>query len=105
FIQDDWKVSSKLTINAGLRWELFQTPYFPNPERQSVGRYLTTYANGVSPDEERIVFPDDGRDCGCKNDHNNFAPRFGIAYQVTPGTVIRTGAGIYYGEPNSITNE
>ena len=105
FFQDDWKVTSRLTINAGLRWELFHKPYFPNVENQTVGRYLTTFANGVAPSEERMVFPESSKDCGCKHDLNNFAPRLGIAWQALRGTVIRAGAGIYYGEANSITNE
>jgi hypothetical protein len=105
FFQDDWRVTNRLTLNMGLRWELFQKPYFPNPERQTVGRFLTTEANGVPRDQERLVFPIDGRDCGCKNDFNNFAPRLGLAYQLTRSTVIRSGAGLFYGEPNSLTNE
>lgn len=105
FFQDDWKITSRLTINAGLRWELFHKPYFPNVEKQTVGRYLSTIANGVALSEERMVFPQDGKDCGCEQDLNNFAPRLGLAWQALRGTVVRAGGGIYYGEPNSLTNE
>jgi hypothetical protein len=105
FVQDDWKLTSSLTMNLGLRWELFQRPYFPSLEQQTVGRWLTFEANGVPRDQERMEFPKDGSDCGCKNDFNNFAPRLGLAWQARPGTVVRTGAGMFYGEPNSITNE
>jgi hypothetical protein len=105
FIQDDWKVNSRLTINIGLRYEKFFMGTFPNPEAQTVSRYLTTPYNVASRAEERIVFPGGGGDCGCANDRNNFAPRLGIAWSVTSKTVIRTGGGIFYGEPNSLSTE
>ncbi len=104
FVQDDWKITPKLTLNLGLRWELFQTPYFPDPEKQTVVRLLTE-VNGVSRDQEKLVFPESGRDCGCENDVNNFAPRLGLAYRLSDKTVIRTGVGIYYGEADYIMNE
>ena len=97
FVQDDWKFSQKLTINFGLRWETFSKGTFPDAARQSVGRYLLS--------DEKIVFPASNSDCGCKNDLNNFAPRMGIAYQLNSKTVIRSGAGIFYGEPNSLSTE
>jgi hypothetical protein len=102
FVQDDWKVSQRLTINAGLRWELMQTPTFPDPENQSVVRYLLPEVNGIAPGQEAFVFPEDGSDCGCKEDFNNFAPRLGLAYKLSNKTVLRAGAGIYYGEPDNV---
>jgi hypothetical protein len=104
FLQDDVKLTSRLTLNVGLRWELFVTPYFPRPEIQTAGRWLTEI-NGVRRDEERIIFPTDGRDCGCREDFNNFAPRLGLAYRLAGNTVIRAGAGLYYGEPNFLGEE
>jgi hypothetical protein len=52
-----------------------------------------------------MVFPTSGRDCGCAHDLNNFAPRLGLAWQALPGTVVRAGGGIYYGEANYLTSE
>jgi hypothetical protein len=101
FFQDDWKVTSKLTINAGLRWELFGGVLFPKPERQRIGRWLLEGVNVSSRADERFALPTNGGDCGCILDKNNFAPRLGIAYSVTPKTVIRAGGGIFYGEANS----
>jgi TonB dependent receptor len=43
--------------------------------------------------------------CGCKNDMDNFAPRVGFAFQLTPKTVVRSGFGTFYGEPDSISHD
>ena len=102
FIQDDWKLSTSLTLNIGLRWDFFQAPYFPNPEKQSVVRYLTNDKNGVPLDKEGFVFPKDGRDSGAIDNFRNFAPRLGLAYRLTSQTVIRAGAGIYFAETDGI---
>ena len=98
FIQDDWKLTPRITMNLGLRYE----PWFP--WEQEYGRY-TSWAHGVQstvkPDAPRgILFPGDP---GVpfktvENDFNNFAPRFGIAWDVNGNgrTVLRGGYGIYY---------
>jgi hypothetical protein len=104
YIQDDWKITTRLTINAGLRWELFRAPYFPNPQKQSVVRYLTEI-NGRSFGQEEFAFPRNGRDCGCKQDWNNFAPRLGLAYRLSEKTVLRVGAGLFYGESDNTQAE
>jgi hypothetical protein len=109
YVQDDWKLSRRLTLNVGLRWELFQSPYFPDGVpigRLGVSRFLTEF--NVAPTDplyETFQRPTSGRDCGCKEDLNNFAPRFGLAYKLTERTVIRTGAGIFYGEADYLTSE
>lgn len=121
FFQDDWKISSRLTLNLGLRYELFFPPLFPDPTRQTVSRFLTEI-NGRAPDPREFlapaaggfgeqdylplfVTPADGRDCGCIVDKNNFAPRFGLAYRLTSRTVIRSGVGMYYGEHDNAQSE
>jgi hypothetical protein len=100
FVQDDWKINSRLTLNLGLRWELMKGPVFPNPENQTVSRYMLPLINPGA--QEGFVFPKDGGDCGCKQDYNNFAPRVGLAFRLNNKTVIRTGGGIYYGEPDNV---
>jgi len=109
YFQDDWKITRKLTLNAGLRWELFLSPYFPqgtNRGRLGVSRFLTEFnVAPTDPRYETFQRPKDGRDCGCVEDWNNFAPRLGLAYRVTEKTVFRVGAGIFYGEADYITSE
>ncbi|MBM3726065.1 MAG: hypothetical protein FJW40_11645 [Acidobacteria bacterium] len=102
FVQDDWKVNSRLTVNIGLRYEVFPGALFPDPDRQRVSRFLIEGVNVATRADERVVQPLNGRDCGCKNDWNNFAPRAGLAFSLNSRTVIRAGGGIFYGEPNNV---
>jgi hypothetical protein len=109
YIQDDWKISRRLTINLGLRWELMQTPYYPygaQVGRGGLSRFLTEFNVPVGdPRYETFERPKDGNDCGCKQDWNNFAPRLGIAYRLNEKTVIRTGFGLFYGEADNGSTE
>jgi Carboxypeptidase regulatory-like domain/TonB dependent receptor len=84
--QDTWRATSKLTLNYGLRWEI----YFP--ER------VNNKGNGgfANPDEGIIRvagFGKYGLDGNIDNSLKAFAPRLGFAYQVTPKTVVRMGYG------------
>ena len=109
YFQDDWKLSRRLTLNVGLRWELFQTPYFPYGVPIGPGgmsRYLTEFnVARTDPRYETFQRPTSRTDCGCKQDYNNFAPRFGLAYRLTDKTVVRTGAGLFFGEADYLSSE
>ena len=98
FIQDEWKLTPRITMNVGLRYE----PWFP--WEQEYGRY-TSWEYGtqstVKPDAPRgILFPGDPNVPfkTVENDLNNFAPRLGVAWDVNGNgrTVVRGGYGIYY---------
>ena len=87
FVQDDWKATSHLTFNLGLRYEYTPPPVEINNQWANIdlvtGKLLLA---GVNAD----------RQVGVENDGNNWAPRFGFAYQARPHTVIRGGFGIFY---------
>jgi len=109
YAQDDWKVSRNLTVNFGLRWELMKTPYYPfgaKVGRGGVSRFLTEFNVPVGdPRYESFDRPENGSDCGCEQDWNNFAPRLGIAYRLNEKTVIRAGLGMFYGEADNGATE
>ena len=106
YVQDDWKVTPKLTINAGLRYE-WSTPYNERYNRLQFSDF--TASTGISiPVSPAPGFPAIGNIIGTtvfptsshRNsgvDRNNFAPRFGFAYQLATNTVLRGGAGVFYG--------
>ena len=98
YVQDDWKVNSKLTINVGLRYQ-WSTPYTERFDRSTFADFSTpagVTVPGVGAIKGITLYPTDGRRT-LPIDRNNFAPRLGLAYSWDSKTVIRAGAGIYYG--------
>jgi len=112
FVQDDWRITNKLTINVGLRYEFMNAPYEVSDRLgnltfrrdASTGKYSGTLMWASTNPE---IDPETGqRNQPAKNlgygralmqsDYNNFAPRLGIAYQLSNKTVIRTGYGMFY---------
>jgi hypothetical protein len=90
YIQDDWKVNQRLSLNIGLRWDLF-TPYTEKTDRLTnfdLSALTLTYANvnGVS------------RAVGLQTHYNDFGPRLGFAYDLTGNgsTMLRGGFAISY---------
>ena len=103
FVQDDWKASSKLTMNLGFRYEIpkpvveaqnrlsFVDPTLPNPGAGGLpGAYVF---EGKGPGRLGGSTPQ-------STFYQSFAPRVGLAYQLSPSTVIRAGYGIYYSTIN-----
>ena len=98
FVQDDWKLSSKLVLNLGLRWEPQQWGYLKqNNSLIFVPGAQSQYANFPKGTITITESPSPGRS-GRKNDWNNVAPRLGIAYRMDDDgrRVLRGGWGIFY---------
>lgn len=99
FFQDDWRVNSRLTLNMGLRHEL-DVPRTERYDRVSwVDPNLISPVSAPGYENLRggLVFATPHNRAPYDMVWNNWAPRFGFAYTVTPKTVIRGGFGIYYG--------
>lgn len=98
FVQDDWKVNHRLTVNLGLRYE-FSTPYNDRFNRLQLADFTSSTGvsiAGLGTLRGVTQFLNGGtRHSG--SDWNNIAPRLGLAYQLDSKTVIRAGAGVYYG--------
>ncbi len=88
YAQDDWKVSSNLTLNLGMRYE-YATPQWED------GLHLSNFDPGTLK-MEAATSGDIYNRALVHPDRNNWAPRVGIAYTLTPKTVIRSGYGISY---------
>jgi len=105
FVQDDWKVSPKLTLNLGLRWE------FGNTEHERFDRVTgVDFKTGafVVPQDRQNQQPQLGPQYQVEYTNNrslllasnlNIGPRIGIAYHPLSKTVVRAGGGIFYGYP------
>ena len=83
FFEDTFRASSRLTLNMGLRYDVFTVPQPPMPN--TVSPLATLYTSTINIPKDQ------------------FAPRFGAALQITPKTVLRTGYGIFYGKTTNTT--
>lgn len=94
FIDDTWRVTSKLTLDLGVRYDV-QTPLFDrdnhianfdlDPSSSAYGTLVAASSGGIQSRSFVSL------------DTNNIAPRVGLAYQATPKTVVRSAFGIFYG--------
>ena len=90
FVQDDFKLNDRLTVNAGLRYEIFMPPTEKNNRLANFDyqNYVIVYAgeNGAS------------RSANKKTQYGDLAPRLGLTYKLTSdaSTILRTGFGITY---------
>jgi Carboxypeptidase regulatory-like domain len=106
FVQDSWKVTPKLTVLYGVRYDLF-TPFTEAHNRISNFNFSQalslTPSNVTSALKIANVNGVDGH-AGISTDYSNVAPRLGFAYSAFPGTIIRGGFGISYFPGNYTSN-
>jgi hypothetical protein len=108
YFQDDWKASSRLTVNAGLRYE-FMSPYYEQNNKilnfDPAGQQLLQAGNGTdvnssAPGHVYKIHYVGGSGLYSRAlidpQYKNFGPRLGFAFQARPGTVVRGGYGISY---------
>jgi hypothetical protein len=112
YFQDDWKANSKLTINMGLRWEVFGgladpsgkqagltltsgTPQYLIPSSQKNAALSPAFAPLLAKDGIQLKYM--SSNSLFTTPYNNFAPRVGLAYQITSKLVTRAAYGMFYG--------
>jgi Carboxypeptidase regulatory-like domain/TonB dependent receptor len=103
YVQDDWNIIPKVTLNLGLRYEVQTAPTYrhnsasvfnpntPNPIGTAIGQTLPGALQFLSSSQRSSY----------NTNFDNWAPRFGFTYQAQPSVVIRGGYGIFY--PPSIS--
>jgi len=102
YAQDDWKVSNRLTLNLGLRWDI-PTGY-TNPNNFMSGLDPNAPNPGADGYKGAMVFLGDCAQCNGKTRwadiyYGEWAPRIGFAYSVTDKIVVRGGYGVNYAPP------
>ncbi len=100
FVQDDWRVTSRLTINLGLRWDS-DRPVQEQHNRSSwfdtsVPLPLNVPTLGVPHGGLRFTNQPGAPNSSRDPDNNNFAPRLGVALKVTDRMVVRSGFAIFF---------
>jgi hypothetical protein len=97
YVQDDWKVSDKFTVNLGVRYD-YMTPATEKNNRMA----------NFDPATRGLVFAKDGSiedRALVKPDRNNFSPRVGATYKLNDRTILRGGFGIFYNQFDRIGSE
>jgi hypothetical protein len=122
YFQDDWKVTPKMTLNLGLRWDYFGPiaesnggqanfiqdgpplgkPLYLIPTGKDIRTLSPSFTTLLAQDGITLVQGDQYGKGLVQTQKNNFAPRVGFAYQTAPKFVVRGGVGLFY---NSFDNQ
>ncbi len=103
FLQDDWRVTPKFTVNAGLRYEFF-SPITERHNAQANFNPLTGYLDiphnsnvSLTPTLAQILPVNHAAsDQLIQSDHNNLGPRFGLVYQISKKLIYRSAFGVFF---------
>ena len=115
YFQDDWKITNKLTLNLGVRWDYFQpvyehhgnqanfvpigsptgSPVYLLPTTASVADLSPSFVALTAADGITVIADKYGKSIG-QAQKNNFSPRVGAAYQITRKFVVRSSFGMFY---------
>ena len=104
YIQDDWKVNNRLTLNLGVRWDFYPT----FRERHDVQSFFNpNMANPITGTPGAIQYSGTGSfTCNCRTPvrdyYKNIGPRIGFAFQSDPKTVWRGAWGLIYSHGNGV---
>jgi hypothetical protein len=109
YIQDDWKVTSRLTLNLGVRYELWTQPVERHNQEANflLGSAKLIYPNnavpaGIASAAVQTIPAEMNPRSLLITDNNNIAPRFGLAYQAAKNTVVRGGFGLFFADDPEI---
>src|SRR5262249_39068664 len=94
--------SPRLTLNLGLRYDIFFAPTFPDGR---VSNFLLDYSQIGPSGRLPQIPPHDESDCGCEQNYHDFGPRARLAYRVTIKAVPRSGFGSIYAQDDSFNSQ
>jgi hypothetical protein len=104
YVQDNWKITPKLTLDLGFRYDFFPSL---TEVHDNMSFFNPNLANPVTGTNGALQFTGTGTNtCNCRTPVNNYyqnlGPRLGLAYQVDPKTVIRASYGVMYTHGNGV---
>src|ERR1700733_13486807 len=107
YLQDDWQVDSKLTLNLGVRWDPWLPPIDDNGTLVGFNLANPSFQSSIAPDAPKGMWfvGDPGTTSSIfHNNFKDFAPRVGFAYNVfgKGRTVVRGAYGLFYGFPEGL---
>ena len=107
YVEDTWKVSRKVTVDMGLRWD-YLPPYHEVKDRWSFLNPTQTNSATGTPGDIQFAgnYGGSGVSCGCRTPvqtyWKNWGPRIGVTYELTPKTVLRAGIGHVYSQGGGV---